>query len=143
MRDWIGRDAEFGTGRPAALPSAGDLGESGEDRWCGEFARFWFARPGANQVAVGPYAAESGSLTVRGACRSAGGTMTWKVFDNSEQAGTATDVRFLDQGQLTCDGATHQAAAEVGDQREVAILGLTGAPDGDDGDSGWLALANE
>lgn len=110
----------------------------------GEVARFWFDRPGNNKVSVGPFAVEFDELIVRGACRSVTGKLAWKVFDNSDEADTADDVKFLDQGEITCDGTVQQAAADVGDARELGVLGMTGTGTGQDSsESAWLTLANE
>ena len=109
-----------------------------------EVARFSFVRPGSNKVSLGPYAVASDELVVRGACRSLSGTITWKVFDNSTEAETAEDVKILDQGDMACDGETHEAKASVGANRELGISGDTGASEGQDaGESAWLTLANE
>ena len=107
-------------------------------------ARFWFDRPGNNQVSVGPFAVEFDELVVRGACRSVTGELTWKVFDTSDEADTAGEVKFLDEGEITCDGTDQQAVADVGDARELGVLGMTGTDKGRDlGESAWLTLANE
>lgn len=110
----------------------------------GEVARFWFARPGNNKVSVGPYAVEYDDLVVRGACRSATGTLTWKVFDNSDDADSDDEVKIIDEGEFTCDGTAQRATAEVGKVRELGVLGVTGSPPGqDENESAWLTLANE
>ena len=115
-----------------------------DEPFSGEVARFSFVRPGSNKVSLGPYAVALDELVVRGACRSLSGTITWKVFDNSTDADTAEDVKILDQGDMACDGQTHEAKASVGANREVGILGVTGAGEGQDaGESAWLTLANE
>lgn len=115
-----------------------------EEPETGEVARFWFERPGNNKVSLGPYAVEFDVLVVRGACRSATGTLTWKVFDNSGDADTSDEVTFLDQGEITCDGTNHHAIAKVGGARELGILGMTGTDKGHEaGESAWLTLANE
>jgi hypothetical protein len=124
-----------------------DLGPAVEppsDPEVGEVARFWFDRPGNNQVSVGPFAVEFDELVVRGACRSVTGRLTWKVFDNSDEADTADEVKFLDQGEITCDGAVQRAVADVGAAHELGVLGMTGTEEGrDSSESAWLTLANE
>ncbi len=80
----------------------------------GEVARFWFNRPGHNKVSVGPYAVADDTLVVRGACRSATGKLTWKIFDNSGEPDTADDVVFLDEGEVACDGSEFVVLAQVG-----------------------------
>lgn len=110
----------------------------------GEVARFWFERPGNNNVSVGPYAVEFDELVVRGACRGTTGKLTWKVFDNSEEADAADEVKILDEGEIICDGTTQLASAEVGDARDLGVLGMTGTEKGQDAtESAWLTLANE
>jgi hypothetical protein len=111
----------------------------------GEVARFWFNRPGHNKVSVGPYAVTSDALVIRGACRSATGELTWKIFDNSVDPDTADDVVILDEGEIACDGSEFVVLAQVGAAaREVGILGMTGTEKGSDWDeSVWLTLANQ
>jgi hypothetical protein len=107
----------------------------------GEVARFWFTRPGDNNVGVGPYQASVSPLTLRGACISRSGEMTWKVFDNSADN---DDIVVLDEGQMFCNGRTQTFHAEIEGHREVGVLGDTGSPQNEDGgESAWLVLANE
>ena len=108
-------------------------------------ARFWFNRPGHNKVSVGPYAVTSDALVIRGACRSATGELTWKIFDNSVDPDTADDVVILDEGEIASDGSEFVVLAQVGAAaREVGILGMT-APEelADFEDNIWPTLANQ
>ena len=135
-----------GGGSPAAAPAATELGPSvvpPEEPETGEVARFWFARPGDNQVSVGPFAIARDELVVRGACRSHTGRLTWRVFDNSSEVDSAEDLEIVDEGDLVCDGTTQQATSAADPGRELAILGVTGTGDDDEGESAWLTLANE
>ena len=97
----------------------------------GEVARFWYVRPANNSVAVGPYAVARKRLVVRGACISESGSMTWKIFDNSNDDDEA-EVEFIDEGRLPCDGEQHSADASVGKHREVGVLAITGVKVDDD-----------
>jgi hypothetical protein len=107
-------------------------------------ARFWFVRPGDNNVSVGPYKVASRRLPLRGACISGGGAMTWKVFDNSTPANEASGVKIVSQGVILCDGEVHQGAPDLGRHKEIGVLAVTGTPKGDDsGESAWVIIANE
>lgn len=110
----------------------------------GEVARYWYVRPGNNKVAVGPYAVDGKRLVVRGACLSESRSMTWKIFDSSDEAESRKDVEFVDQGRMPCDGEEHTAEASVGKHRDLAVLAVTGTkPDEDTGESVWVIVANE
>ena len=110
----------------------------------GEVARFWFARPGANAVAVGPFAVTGDELVVRGACHSVSGILAWQVYDNSDEADVDSESAVVAEGEFTCDGRIEQMTVSAGGVRELAVLGLTGTPEGDDAtESAWLTVANQ
>jgi hypothetical protein len=90
------------------------------------------------------FAVTGDELVVRGACLSVSGILAWQVYDNSDEADVDSESAVVAEGEFTCDGRIEQTTVSAVGVRELAVLGLTGTPEGDDAtESAWLTLANQ